>query len=365
MESGIIIIFDIFLYIFLFLLLRKTLDHKTIRRQDLLIGIAIMLTLCLFPLWAGDYFHYEENYLDLIKGHTTNIEPIYYFVAKELSFSYFSFRLILWGASFLVVCFLYRRLRLREDLSLFIFFSTSIVTFAYARVSIAMTFLFFGFSLIVYPARRNLLSYFVGAVLMAVSYFFHQSALFGIILCVISLLLYNMTKKRMVLLAFFSIMAFFFLQGRVEDFMMLDTGGDDALRVIDRAQRYGNEDAATSGIGEILGNVLSRTNFYIVIFLYVLTLFKGSYYTLPRRIQCFATSTFLIIVVANFFLLDWGLNTYVFYYRFMNFSIIPMVVFLSYCYVKRIYPRIIKIICLIGIMSSLYTLLYSLFISFV
>lgn len=364
METGIKVFFDILLYLFLLLLLRRTLSYKAIRRQELLIGIAIMFILCLFPLWSGDYSHYAEDYLDLLKGQTTNIEPVYVFVAKHLSFSYYTFRMILWGGSFLAVCYLYKRLKLRESLALFIFASTSIVMFAYARASIAMTFLFVGFSLVVYPINKKILSYLIGIAMMGASYYFHQSAIYGIIMCLFSLFAYSMNKKRLVLLTIIAIAGFFYMRGRIGEFMMINTGGEEALRVIDRAQFYGSADSSRSGMGAIIEMSLARMIFYLSVLHYLIIVFKRKYFLLPKYIQCFATSTFFIIAFANLFLLDWGINTYAFYYRLMNFAIIPMVVYLSYCYMKGISPKLIRAICLTGIISSLYTLFYSFYISF-
>lgn len=365
MESGFFISLDIVFYITAFLLLKKgLLLNRRFIGTEAFLGFFLVLLICLFPFWAGDYYHYEEDYFVLLNGGSTNLEPVYTFIVKKLSFSYFSFRLILWGGGFLIVCLLYKKFHLGFGLSLYIFTSVALIQFAYARASVAMALLFLGFSFITTPSKNRVFSLIVGLGFIFSSYFFHESSAFGIAMCIATLFLYNMDAKRLLFLFVLILLSFFLLRGRIEEFMLYNTSGEEALRVVDRAQYYGNMDSSRTGPGALIEMVFARSVFYMTGLIYLLSVFKGQYNDFPQSVKCFSTVSFLIIAFSTLFLFDWGINTYVFYYRFMNFAILPMTVLLAYYYRYNVQRKLVKTTCWLGIASAMYTLLYSFYISF-
>ena len=70
-----------------------------------------------------------------------------------------------------------------------------------------------------------------------------------------------------------------------------------------------------------------------------------------------------IILISSVFLISDSMNTYVLYYRFLYFAIIPTVIVLAYFYSNNILPKFTKTTINTGIVSTVYLLVYALYCS--
>ena len=89
--------------------------------------------------------------------------------------------------------------------------------------------------------------------------------------------------------------------------------------------------------------------------------FNKMYKYVPSDVYAFCIVAVLIIASASVFAFDMGFNTYVFYYRFLNYAMIPSAVLLSYTKTYHIEKGIMKWTYLLGIVASSYIIIYRLY----
>ena len=140
-----------------------------------------------------------------------------------------------------------------------------------------------------------------------------------------------------------------FMLWDVEDNLILSTG-----------QAYLETEQSSNGWGIIIHNILQRTPYYLLCYLYYL-LIKNDSLVLDNQIRYYGTSLVIIVIISSLFLLDFGFNTYALYYRFLNFGMIPATLLISYCKEKKLFPKYVNAIVIIGILAAVYSLSYSLY----
>lgn len=160
------------------------------------------LLFCLYNKTEGDYFHYQE-YLKEINSSRIK-EPVfeapYMFLASIVGDNYFLFRLLIWGGALLVFRRILKIVGLENSMTVSIFILFTLIAFAYGRVAFALSVFYLGFVCYYLGMQYcNSLKLFAGILLIAISFFFHKSAFFLIVLY-LSLLLFRLSKLRMILL---------------------------------------------------------------------------------------------------------------------------------------------------------------------
>ena len=160
------------------------------------------LLFCLYNKTEGDYFHYQE-YLEEInssKFKAPIFEAPYMFLASIVGNNYFLFRLLIWGGALLVFRRILKIVGLENSMTVSIFILFTLIAFAYGRVAFALSVFYLGFVCYYLGMQYcNSLKLFAGILLIAISFFFHKSAFFLIVLY-LSLLLFRLSKLRMILL---------------------------------------------------------------------------------------------------------------------------------------------------------------------
>ncbi len=311
-----------------------------------------VLFFCVFSFWGGDYFHYYDAFY--FGFQNTHIEPIYTYLAK-ISPSYSFWRAIIWGGALLILAIIFKSYSY-DKRSLFLFFiSICLLDFSFGRFSLSVAILVLGFYLI--SKRKKVI---IGIALLAVSILFHRSAAFGIATAIIAIIIPIRNYKQ---LFFYSVLfgvASYFFSDSLSYLLRFDADSNEILgQVVSRGQHYLEKEEQMTGIGGMLRDILDLIPVYLSLFLYIIMVFNRRVFDLPKTILAFSSWGALMIIVASLFSLGSGYYTTIMYERFMQFSVIPIAVFLSYCFSKNIYKKAIRIILLLGIISSLYTLLYS------
>ncbi len=356
----------IFLYILLYgtiyYMLYNVIDKVRMPNSKKYFCVLGTFIICLFPIWSGDYHHYSEEFYDLQTGYYTHMEEIYTYIAQNLVSNYFLFRLLLWGAGNILILLTFKRLSIRFHVALLYYMAISILWFSYARVSCGMALMFYGLSLLACPfSKAKLLSFLLGICLVLSSFFFHKSSLFGIAMIIAALFFYNMSKNKLFMFGVVYIVFVAFAGFYLNSFLSLDV--DETIIDVKSAQKYLDLTSKHNGIGAFIQDALIIGNYYLILFIIFKTITSGSFHGFPRNIKIFTIATFFIISGASLFAFDLGYNTYIIYYRFLNFSIIPLCVFLAYCYDNGIAKKGVRLSLYIGFVSSIYTLLYSLYLS--
>ena len=356
-------LFNLFVWGILFIIVKKAFHHPFRHNKlDRNIIVLLILLFCLFPFFGGDYFHYREMYNEYNMGGFIPLEGVYKWIIANLSFSYLSFRLIVWGSALLILFKAYRRVDVPFDLTIALFASMFMIWFSYARVSLAMAMILLGLTFIVKSyKKKHVLSVIMGICFILCSEAFHRSAIIGIIAAIGSLFLINTNKRHLMLIGLFFPLAIMLLNNLLNEFMTVELDYDS---YISRNQRdvYLNDAVSgrqTRGVGELISNILTRTPIFLTAFLYIYSVFKNKFKLLPKEVRCIASYSFLIVLIALAFTFDFGVNTYVLYYRTLTFAMIPSAVFLAAAKYYHIGERIATFIIYLAVSGVVYTLLYS------
>lgn len=357
---------DLLIYFIVLFLLYRAWNNRRISNASCEITIFLIVLFCIMPYYAGDFVHYYEAMKNIVISrdiYSFSVEPVYVYLAKFLGGSYILWRLVIWGTAIYAIILAGKILHLRQSLYLLIFFCCFITNFAYARVSLAMASVFLGLSLIISSSRNTKRKIF-GLCLILVSYYFHKSALFAISIAFFSLLIPRLSKFKMMLLI--GLIPFFiFIINFVFSYVLNSSIGDESLINIRTTQHYLSHESQKLGLGSIIGNFLIRAPLYILGFYIVRSISNDSYRKWSKYCQFFATVSLLIILSASLFLLDFGdLQTQVIYYRFLNFSFIPVTIFMTLH--KMEFPIRSKLFTLtfkMLIIGQIYQLVYSFYLN--
>lgn len=335
------------------------------RKYSRLMLLAFLV--CTFPFWAGDYFHMKQDYLLARQGETSNWEQIYQWLSLLLP-SYSVLRIVIWGGALYLVHNLFKTLY-KESVSLgmgcvLFFMAMCLPNYSYLRAASCMSMIYFGVSLLIVNQddSRSTKTTVIAFILIAASFFFHKSAIIAIGVLILSF--FSVQVKNMKVLLLFAIIitpyAIGYGNAWIQDFILTSPLEESSINIY-AAQSYFDEqlELGSSGPGILVQNFLSRMQYYLVLLLYVLILFKGNYKHLPYYIKFFANFSIITIVLANITQIALDVTSYVFYYRILYYSMIPSAIFLSYCFSQGYYTKICKLTFYIAILGSLYTFVYS------
>ena len=339
-------------------------EYKT--NNNAYIAIVLFSLFCMFSFWGTDYFHYMARFRWLSKGYIDrSIEEVYTDIAIRSS-TYTIFRMIIWGGAIVFCIFIAKNLRISLGLFFLILIGGFITKFSYGRVTLAMSLIFMGVSLIVRENNSKFIYKVIGLVCLFLSFYFHKSAPFGIIMAFLSLFLANiMTRKFMNIFLIVYPFLLIILNIIVIHILSINQGVDNAIN-INAAQSYLTAKNGTSlGIGAILGNILTWGGYYLTAFVYLKSIYSYQYNEMTVPMKVFGTAAFLIVSTATLFAFDLGANTYVYFYRFLFFAMIPCTVFLCYCIIYELFPRLVKNTVKVCIIGTSYQLLYSLYLAFI
>lgn len=187
--------FNILLYIILLVMGWHIWTHPaSYGRKKYRLYLLLIIIACVFS-YTGDYYHYYDIFerVKKIGGLQTHLEEIYQYSFTLSNGEYYIWRLIIWGTSIFMITATARILKLNPVLLWFVFLSYGIIFFVNGRVSLAMSMMFFGTVLMV-SENSNPIIRFIGIILIASSFYFHKSALFGIGVILLSLICYKINK---------------------------------------------------------------------------------------------------------------------------------------------------------------------------
>lgn len=357
------VLFNIVLYVLICVLLWRAFSIKNLSRVNLRISSLLILVFLLFAFWGGDYFHYIEGF-DVVKNNPlieTSFEDIYYWIVSIVP-SYFFFRLVVWGGCFFFFLKTLSLLKIPRGIGLLAFTAFSLLRLSYARVSLAMAIMYLGLAFIYSEHRiRKPIIWIIGGCIILASFFFHKSAYFGIAMIVSSILLSNIKKSGSSIAIITALLfgAFFIVSNYIDNFMMMAVDPGESNLSVEIGQKYLNRDESEVGWGGQIRNVGEMIPYYLGLLVYVKLQIKGDFKKFPKSMIVFSNLFLIIVLASSVFMLDFGLNTIFLYHRFMRFNLIPLAVFMSFCYSNGYEKKLVKATFIIAILVALFTLYYS------
>lgn len=348
-------IINIFIYAIVFIFYKNRIIGTRQRKTN----SCLLFFICLFSVFAfcdGDYYHYEEIYNTIIRSKSieTHMEQVYNFFAYNSIKSYSIFRFYIWGLAILFTTLATKEIGVNTNSTLFILMLVFITTFSYARVSLAMSVAVFGFSLLISNRKIKQIG---GILIVASSILFHKTIIFMVACGIISLLLHDMSRKKLVITLFICFILGSALNILLLQFSNLEIYGGLEGTVLS-GQKYLASEQEESGLGGMINGILNKAPYYLTILVYLKLVLKDNFLVLNNKIRFISTFSFITIIVASLFAFDFGVNTSIIYYRFLFMAMIPTIIFIGYCWYHKIEYRIIKFIVNIGSMGVVYKLLY-------
>lgn len=280
---------------------------------------------------------------------------------QEITPTYFLFRLLVWGCATYFLYKTYYYADANNAFSFLVFALLFLPIFSYARVSLAMSLMYFGMSLIV--AKKRMIKTFLGILFLGSSFYFHKSALFGIGIVLLAMLLSERVGKKMILVIIATFPLLIIVATNfLSDFLFLDADDFEFINVRS-GQGYLMAEKVTRGLASQIIFLLMQATYYLIMIEYILIHFSGKYELLPHSIKTFATASFFTIIFASIFVFDIGFSTSIIYYRFIYFAMIPSAVFIAHCIKRKIFIKFTKIVLIVGIAHVLFSLLYSCYLA--
>lgn len=356
----------IFIYcMIVFLLLKGYSKPYNTKKPNLILAIALIIVLCVFSYIDGDYFHYKILYLQERYGIKSRLEDVYGWIIYNMSPTYTAFRIIVWGSATILLVWAIRRLSDNFNMTIFIYTLCYLPWFIYARASLSIALIMLGLSLLIKPlGGKRFVSLLFGVALIGSSWYFHQSALIGIVAAVGALAMKNLKKKSTSILIIILVPIAMFVMGYLlNNFMVMDLESDSSMITSSRRVDYFEVDTSSSlfgeGIGFVIQNLLSLGSLYLSAFLYYLLINDGIYGQMNEAVRICSSYVFIITLAALGVALNSIGNTYVLHYRILFFAMPANAVFLTTVNMNKLKRPLYKIIFGMAAIGSIYSMIYS------
>lgn len=322
------------------------------------LGLVLIILFCMFAVIDTDYEHYGDIYKRYTQyNELGHLEP-FYGALMDVSSTYTMFRTLVWGTASLLFYKTIERLGLPIRYTLFLFVPIYLLTFSYARVSLALAVFFYGYSFLIKPhCYYKLNSFIVGGLLIFVSYFLHKSMLFMIILFPFSF--FKLRKVYIYAALAFIPICITFLN---TDFARIMTSGNlldaDSMQFTSFSS-YSNKKDTIKGIGILISRVLSWGGLYYLLVEFVRTYFREE--ELDKPFSRILNLVFISLIVTLPFFFMKGTNQILFY-RFLYMSYIPVILIISYLSSNSMVTNGLRNAMIVTAFGGIYTFLYKFYL---
>ena len=333
-------------------------SYSSYKRRLFLLGVAAFSITCFIN---GDFYNYQEfvrNY-DFSIAASNHAEPIYGFIIRIVGRNYLLFRIIVWGSGLLILSRSIVCLGLDDYKVIYFLLASFILTFSYARASLAFSIYFLGLALVCTQQKKTILKRLIGIVLILVSYFFHHSMIIAILITPIIIMPFD---RITILVGMLLIPLLFALFSNVINSILLSGEFLDNEELADQIVFY-----AERSIDAInwKGRIYEWSN-YASYFLPLLVLTYNGYYRkrklFPFYIEAFYKVAFSLTLVATMFLFL-NIEGKVFFYRILFMTFIPLSIVVCFAAANRIISRKTFLFLLyVGLAAQLDRFLYNMYL---
>lgn len=278
-----------------------------------------ILLFCLFPLYSGDWIHYQEKVIDFYSTGDCDLESIYGIFLSYTGKKYILFRLIVWGMAILFLRALFYRLDLNCYKLLAFWGIWGLLFFAYPRVSLGLAVFFYGYSFLTKPLKNHLWSYIVGIILISGSCFFHKSIIELVLLVPFTFMSLSLVNVFFYLLFF--VCALFF----INRFLLMQD-----LSFI-HGSTYFFQENNISTLGEQIVTFFLRGPLFLLLISLLTLLKKKNAGYMSIAIRNYFSFVILIVLLSLVFYFS-NAASQVLYYRTLYMVFIPLSIVLASLY---------------------------------
>lgn len=363
LSAGILLNFIIYL-ILMYMGWQAWKKPKTVKLVNFNIFLLLLLVVSVFS-YTGDFYHYYSIFTKKQsgKGYLQHIEYVYLFILNLTEGEYYLWRFLTWGISIILITLTCKILKLNPFITWFVFLSYGMIFFVNGRVSLSMAIFFLGIALMV-RNRVNLFIRILGIALIIASTFFHKSAGFGVIILLLSLILFRFNKFTIGAVIIAIPLLILLLKLFLTNIFTYTLGGDASL-ILNTAQGYlKNEEFETRGIGRLIQLTLLWSDFVLWFVLIIKAVKSKIYNRWPFQIRIFVNFVFFTLILSSLFFFDLGFPTKILQLRFSEFAFIPAAIMVASCRMCNFNNKITKWVIYLGIAQCIYNFIYTLYLSF-
>lgn len=285
----------------------------------------IILFFCIFPLFSGDWIHYADKINYYYHHNYTDLEPIYLPIIEFTEFNYIFFRFIIWGCALIFLKLLFSRLKIFETRTLLIFIIWGLLFYSYPRVSLGLSILFYGYSLLIKPINRKLISYALGILLIILSCSFHKSIIS--LAVIIPFTLFPITRKLVCLFIIGAFLGVYFINNyllSLKDITTIIEGGN-----------YFIKEANAISLGQQIVNFVLRIPIIVISVIIAYKVLFRKQFHLNSYIYKFLSYLILILLLSFVFFFS-DISNLTLFYRTLYMAFIPLSIVLAALYKTRL-----------------------------
>ena len=333
------------LYCFLLLIsLRGNVSNLYIQENNKPRKILLFCGILLFALTAfvgDDFFHYYERMFEyrgqVFGDQEQGLETFYQYLIHYIKGNYFLFRLIVWGSSLSLIVFATRKFGANVYHTLFVILAGFIITFSYARVTLAMAILSLGVAIICnateYELNRRLRLTILGLLITMSSIYFHRSMLPVIVIVICWAIMpwkKQIAKYSMILFPVFVAICSVVLKTAFAELFQVANAVEDESGMLERAEFYSEQDSVIHNANGYIRLFLHYSTYYVPLLL-LSNAFRSDrvLQSVEKRSVWLYQFIYLVFVFATSFLFM-GFESETLFYRYLYMSFIPMSMLIVY-----------------------------------
>lgn len=317
----------------------------------------ILILFCTFAFTNADFYYYKISYDNGTFSQT--VEPVYIWLKNHLSKNYYSWRLVVWGFSIIILFWTIQRLGLDKKTSCGIITLFYATTLYFQRASLGMSILFLGYSLIVRPTRYKTISLLLGAVIIVISFFFHKTMLVPI--AVLLLTIFNPNKKAINLsLILFPLLVSIvtYALNNIGEIVPGLSFFDERMNFSNRLYHYFSMNQSVYNFNGIIRAIFRYTPDVLSLG-YATKLIAYDRLQVEKYITPFFVFWYDMTYIAALFIFQ-DVSSFIFE-RFLMMSYIPRLIVLIYLYRNLKRTPLSRFILISALLSNVYDLSYTLY----
>lgn len=282
----------------------------------------LLITLFLvFQFTESDYW----GYMNLFYDNVDLPEPLQNWIRSKFD-DFYIWRLAVWGGAFIVFLLIFKRL----DLNPRVFFPLFVLCYLprfISREQLGIAIMFLGSTYLLKPIRLKKLSYVLGVLLILVSYFFHNSMVVSIGMLIPAFFRVDIKIARLILILFVPLI--FFVNYLLSGTTILSAFEESSTGVDKRIAIYSELEVEAYNIKGLIRQFIYWSPIVLMLFdVIVRSSRKGLVFVLPSFIRYYLNYWFYMFVLS--FIFYWQSSSLFVSVRFLDKSLFPMVLVLSY-----------------------------------
>ena len=288
---------------------------------------------------GDDFFHYYElmsEYRGQVFGEQERgLEAFYQYLIHYINGNYFLFRLIVWGSSLFLIVLAARQFKVNVYHTLFVILAGYIITFSYARATLAMAVFAVGVVIVCTASERNkkqqLIRTIIGLLILASSIYFHRSMLPVIVIALCWILMpwkKQLAKYSLWLFPLFVAISAAVLKSAFEELFEVANAIEDESGVLNRAEEYAEQEAVVHNMNGYIRLLLHYSVFYIP-FMLVANAFRTNSVVQnadKRTVWLYQIAYLIFVFATSFLFMDFDSNTLFYRYLYMSFILMSILI---------------------------------------